>query len=104
MTNWTDLIDTDPVRAAKAWERHCYDVDSPEAFQTIEEMYDGWFQDTRTLVSNLAALAEALAKDLAGTINDEYAFRGETTWQEQIAEVMEDARNPDSTPRFPKVK
>ena len=54
MTNWTDLIDTDPVGAYDAWHIAASDWTS--------ELYR---RNTRRLLSNLAALCEALAEQLA---------------------------------------
>ena len=49
MTSWTDLIDTDPVAAAKLW------LEGP-----IEDTSDR-ILPTENMVSNLAALCEALS-------------------------------------------
>ena len=86
MTNWTDLIDTDPVGAAKACME---DIDRPRS------NYD---RDVTRLMSNLAALAEALT-DVAMRL--QHAPDHECTRSEYIAALMKSMRNPDGSPRFP---
>lgn len=86
MTNWTDLIDTDPVGAAKLW------LEGP-----IEDTADRVLP-TENLVSNLAALCEALSEQMASEGEQlKLAALGVRT------DTMSGMRNPDGSRRFPKV-
>ena len=100
MTNWTDLIDTDPVAAAKAWIKEEKPPDDiPDIVRGTQRTR--WQTELKTarLIDNLAALAEALAK------RNSYQERGHgLAWEEMIEQAMKDCRYPDGTPRFPKVK
>ena len=83
MTSWTDLIDTDPVEAAKACME---DIDRPRS------NYD---RDVMRLMSNLAALCEALSSLQCLPEEQRPGFH-------KI--LMMSMRNPDGSRRFPEVK
>ena len=106
MTNWADLIDTDPVGAWHAYElwklnAPYAEFDNPAAIELEKER----------LLSNLAALCEALAWRVY--VEDE-RFRkamnpgaiGSLPFDQEsiIRYEIEHSRNPDGSRRFPEMK
>ena len=91
MTNWTDLIDTDPVAAAKTRREA---IEAGESIDLLEE---------ERLLDNLAALCEEFAKQLAaakhGLGHTQYG-----TKDRSMKLALMGTRNPDGSRRFPEVK
>ena len=86
MTNWTDLIDTDPVGAWRLYKgESCASNDT--------EVRQQWHENRERLMSNLAALCEALHLKLK-----EESGRPDTDW---IKVMM---RDNVGFRRFPEVK
>ena len=83
MTSWTDLIDTDPVAAAKAHAEE-------------REQYNDVSDENDRLIDNLAALCETLADPAMCHVRGE--AKGRMSW------AMDMYRNPDGSRRFPEVK
>ena len=91
-TQWTDLIDTDPVGAYQLMPK-----------KTPDEMFEGmrYIRQKDRLMSNLAALCEALSSELK-TFGSAPRYRT-TTSKIRIA-VMMTIRNPDGSRRFPEIE
>ena len=92
MTNWTDLIDTDPVGAYKEWDKVRNQILG--TYPTANEI---------RLMANLAALCEEFATQLAaakyGLGHTDYA-----TKDRAMKLALMGCRKPDGTRRFPEIK
>ena len=102
MTNWTDLIDTDPVAAYHEYAK-CKNIGMAYSTSNL------WKEERERLMSNLAALCEELSESVAEQTKDEMVMRSGTfnaavTAQWIREKTMRVMRNSDGTPRFPKVK
>ena len=88
-SSWTDLIDTDPMRAWELYKKQEIDsVTTLSANDLIDEV--------NRLMTNLAALCEALADPAMCHVRGE--AKGRMSW------AMDMYRNPDGSRRFPEVK
>ena len=93
MTSWTDLIDTDPVKAAKLYAEWLELPASKIGGMTVI----GYEEHQERLIANLAALAES-AIALTASLSP-----GKTMAEVQRY-ILTSAIKEDGSPRFPQVK
>ena len=105
MTSWTDLIDTDPMEAAKLWEENEKPPDDiPDIVRgTARTRWETELKTAR-LMSSLAALCESLADEIVRLHKYHPTYNLKHDRETVFSYVMEKARDEDGSRRFPEVK